>query len=90
MTKEVAGRINSAACRAWLFEHGLVAELSFEDIATINQVTAAQIQTAADFINAADDAQAPKDGKRTIRCTIDPGSAGRLKEYVATLPTSAG
>ena len=88
MNAETADRINSAACRAWLFEHGLRAELAFDDIGTINSCSSAQIQTAADFVNAADDAQPSKDGKRTFRCTIDPDAAGRLKAYVATLPAA--
>jgi hypothetical protein len=89
MTDEVADRINSAACRAWLFKHGFRGELSFQDIAMINSVTAAQIQTATDFIDAADRAKTFENGKRTFRCTIEAGSAGQIKRYVASLPTGS-
>src|ERR1035437_3904247 len=88
MTDEIADRINSAVSRAWLFEHGLSEMLSYEDIAIINSVSVAQIQTATDCINAADECQPSVDGKRSFRCTIDPLSAEALKQYVGTLPKS--
>lgn len=88
MTEATAQRINSAACHAWLFERGVSERLAFADIEVINSVSVAQIQTAVDFVNAANAAARPVNGWRPIRCTLDPDAADRIKRYVATLSTT--
>lgn len=88
MNAETAHRINTAVSRAWLFRNGLLERLSFEEIATINSVSEAQIQTAIDVVNADDDHRpANASGWRIVHCSIEPSAAKALKAYVAQLPT---
>lgn len=86
MTEETAQRINSAACRVWFYKEGIRSVLSLEDIGILNSVSAAQIQTAVDVVEASNAHRPSVGGKRTIRCTLAPESVASIKEYVASLP----
>jgi hypothetical protein len=64
MNLEHARKINTAACFVWMFQQGIRAELHKDHIATIQNATVGQIQTASDTIEA-ENAEAPSiDGKR--------------------------
>lgn len=89
MTDATARHLNTAACHVWFFQNGLVGALAVEHVRTIHQATVAQLQTAADVVDAlnltiARDAKAQGHAYR-LECILDPGAAPRLKAYADSL-----
>ena len=85
MNHETAERINSAACTAWFFQQGILARLRREDVQLLQSVTAAQIQSASEVVEALNRDALATSGRRTIACTLDPEAAIRLKAYADSL-----
>lgn len=86
MTPETALRINAAACQVYFYRHGFVSELAIADALLIKEVTAAQIETAIEIVQAVNrDGPRDKEGYRLIRGTLADDEIPRVKEFVATL-----
>lgn len=88
MDRDTALRINEAACRIWLWKNGLARSLPCADVTLIRGVTIAQMETAAEVVEAVNE-HAPLNagGTRTMRCTPDVSAIPGIKHYAATLET---
>jgi Na+-translocating ferredoxin:NAD+ oxidoreductase RnfC subunit len=85
MDAETALRINSAACRIWLWKNGLSRSLPCEDVWLIRGVSVAQMETAAEVVEAVNEnAPLNESGTRTMRCTPDAAAMPGIKDYAHT------
>lgn len=87
MNPSLAQKLNAAACRIWLFQHGACNRLDRDDVAVVRAVTGAQIQSAAEVIEALNrDAGERVGGGKTIQCTLEANAAEQVKAYADSLP----
>lgn len=65
MTSETALKINSAACRVYMFREGLIRRLEVEDMERVKQCSVAQIQSAVERVEAIN-----RDSRSKIVCVL--------------------
>jgi hypothetical protein len=86
MNLEHARKINSAACFMWMFQQGFSERLDRDHIATIQNATVGQIQTASEVIEAENAEMPAINGVRHLSTMLAPEAAAKLKAYAMTLP----
>lgn len=86
MTIDVARLINRAACQVWFFKHEIIPCLPRETANLVRRTSIAQIQTAAEMIEAENAAVRPVNGVLRLEGMIDNSALEELKAYVDTLP----
>lgn len=86
MNQARANEINEAACQVWLFRHDLLAELPWETVELLKQCSTAQIQTATEYVDAANAIAMRQPGPKTIQCVVTTEAAAEVKAFVDALP----
>ena len=89
MTDATARRLNSAACWVWFYQQGLRESLDLDHLRTVQQATVAQLQTAADIVDALNlTSSAAARASNTpygMECILSPDAAAKLKAYADAL-----
>jgi hypothetical protein len=90
MTTDTARTINQAACACWFFQSGITDRMKIENVKILHDATVAQIQTAADVIEAENAAATPQNGGLTrLSFVLSPDAAKAVKAFAMTLPLHA-
>jgi len=84
MTPETAIRINTAVCNLWLFKNDIIPRIAHADILLVQCLTAGQIETATEVIEAINRDSMQQPVPKPFRCMLDPAAIPSLREYAYT------